>query len=75
MKDINHTFRIQPNNQLQVNYAALPETRSLADFIDLLENKLKESLVRQQERIETELKNLRNEFTEVKECVRNTLSR
>ncbi len=75
LKDINQSFLIQPNNQLQVNYAALPQPSSLADFIDLLENKLKESLVRQQERIETEINNLNNEFTEVKQSVKNTLSR
>ncbi|NEO55230.1 MAG: hypothetical protein F6K54_20410 [Okeania sp. SIO3B5] len=34
LKDINSSFRIQPNNQLQVNYAAYPQPRSLTEFLD-----------------------------------------
>ncbi|VXD22214.1 hypothetical protein PL8927_740019 [Planktothrix serta PCC 8927] len=46
LKDIHHSFRIQPNNQLQVNYAVHPEKRSLLEFIDLLQEKLQQSLER-----------------------------
>ncbi|MBR1617094.1 hypothetical protein IJ670_02980 [bacterium] len=47
LKDINHTFRRNPKNQLQVNASAKPEVRSRADFIKLLCLKLKESNERQ----------------------------
>ncbi|MGB3510268.1 MAG: hypothetical protein WBA93_13740 [Microcoleaceae cyanobacterium] len=52
LKDINATFRIQPNNQLQVNYAALPQRRNLTDFIYLLKDKVQASLIRKQQKIE-----------------------
>ena len=47
LKDINHTFRRNPKNQLQVNVSAMPEIRSREDFIKLLCLKLKESNERQ----------------------------
>ncbi len=47
LKDINHTFRRNPKNQLQVNVSAIPEIRSREDFIKLLCLKLKESYERQ----------------------------
>ncbi|GAB4189717.1 MAG: hypothetical protein Fur006_31260 [Coleofasciculaceae cyanobacterium] len=75
LKDIHHSFRIQPNNQLQVNYAAPPEPRSLIDFINLLQTKLQESLIRRQKIIERELNKLDNEFEEIKQTVRKSLSR
>lgn len=75
LKDINHSFRIQPNNQLQVNYAAPPESRSITEFIDLLQEKVQESLMRQKLRIEKDIQNLIDEFTDVKQSVKKTLSR
>lgn len=73
LKDINHTFRIQPNNQLQVNYKALPEKRTLIDFIELLENKVQESIARKRKKIEQEANQLETEFISVKESVQKTL--
>jgi hypothetical protein len=74
LKDIHHSFRIQPNNQLQVNYAASAEPRTMTEFIDLLKDKVRESLERKQKKIATEIANLEAEFTQVKESVENTLS-
>ncbi len=75
LKDINSSFRIQPNNQLQVNYAASPQPRSLTEFIDLLKEKVAASLVRKQQKIEREINNLETEFKNVKQEVKKTLSR
>lgn len=75
MKDINSSFRIQPNNQLQVNYSALTQPRSLTEFIDLLKEKVQASLVRKQQKISIEINNLETEFNNVKQEVRKTLSR
>jgi len=47
LKDINHTFRRNPKNQLQVNINAEPEYRTRKDFIELLMKKIKESHYRQ----------------------------
>ena len=47
LKDINHTFRRNPKNQLQVNVSASPEVRSRKEFIELLCSKIKESHERQ----------------------------
>lgn len=47
LKDISHTFRRNPKNQLQVNMSEKPEYRSREDFIKLLIEKIKESHVRQ----------------------------
>ncbi|MGB3510269.1 MAG: hypothetical protein WBA93_13745 [Microcoleaceae cyanobacterium] len=49
LKDINATFRIQPNNQLQGNYATLPQHLSFTEFIDLLKDKVQASLIRKQQ--------------------------
>ena len=75
LKDIHHSFRIQPNNQLQVNYAAAAEPRSITEFIDLLRDKVRESLDRKQKKIAREIANLEAEFTTVKDSVKNTLLR
>ena len=75
LKDINSSFRIQPNNQLQVNYAASPQRRSLTEFLDLLKEKVQTSLVRKQQKIEKEINKLESEFDDVKQEVRKTLSR
>jgi hypothetical protein len=75
LKDIHHSFRIQPNNQLQVNYAAPSEPRSLSEFIDLLKTKVQESLERKKKIIDREMKNLNNEFESIKQIVQNILSR
>ena len=47
LKDVSSTFRRTPTNQLQVNIHASPTYRSREEFIDLLIEKLKESLARQ----------------------------
>lgn len=47
LKDIHHTFRRNPKNQLQVNISHGIEYRSREDFINLLYNKLTESHKRQ----------------------------
>ncbi len=75
LKDINSSFRIQPNNQLQVYYAASPQRRSLTEFLDLLKEKVQTSLVRKQQKIEKEINKLESEFDDVKQEVRKTLSR
>ncbi len=74
LKDIHHSFRIQPNNQLQVNYAVHPEKRSLLEFIDLLQEKLQQSLERKKKKVESDLRNLSNNFDTVKQIVQKTLS-
>ncbi|MBK6572940.1 MAG: hypothetical protein IPG21_10765 [Saprospiraceae bacterium] len=47
LKDINHTFRRNPKNQLQVNISAKPEQRTREEFINLLFEKIEESHKRQ----------------------------
>ncbi len=65
------SFRIQPNNQIQVNYVVSPQPRSLTEFIvpmflsmewqrrqrnnDLLKEKVQASLVRKRQKIEREI--------------------
>jgi hypothetical protein len=46
----------------------------MTEFIDLLKDKVRESLERKQKKIATEISNLEAEFTLVKEIVKNTLS-
>lgn len=58
LKDINHTFRRNPKNQLQVNMSAIPEYRTREDFIKLLVKKIKESHERQIKISDKALKNL-----------------
>ena len=47
LKDIHHSFRRNPKNQLQVNISKRPEYRSRENFIKLLMNKISESYNRQ----------------------------
>jgi hypothetical protein len=47
LKDVHHTFRRNPKNQLQVNISEPPEYRTREDFIKLLLKKLHESHSRQ----------------------------
>ena len=47
LKDIHHSFRRNPKNQLQVNMSKQPEYRSRESFIKLLMNKISESYIRQ----------------------------
>ena len=47
LKDINHTFRRNPKNQLQVNISAKPEIRTREEFINILFNKIEQSHKRQ----------------------------
>ncbi|NEP78295.1 MAG: hypothetical protein F6K39_08915 [Okeania sp. SIO3B3] len=75
LKDINSSVRIQQNNQLQVNYAAFPQHRSLTEFLDLLKDKVQASLIRKQQKIEIEMNKLEAEFSNVQQEVRKTLFR
>lgn len=56
LKDISHTFRRNPKNQLQVNISAKPEYRSRIEFINLLLEKVVESHKRQIEKSNRALK-------------------
>lgn len=47
LKDIHHTFRRNPKNQLQVNISEPPEYRTRKEFVKLLMRKIKESHERQ----------------------------
>ncbi len=47
LKDVSHTFRRNPKNQLQVCASSNPVYRTREDFIDLLFEKLEESYTRQ----------------------------
>ena len=47
LKDIHHTFRRNPKNQLQVNVSEPPEYRTRKEFVKLLMKKIKESHERQ----------------------------
>ena len=47
LKDIHHSFRRNPKNQLQVNISESPEYRSRESFIKLLMDKLRQSHKRQ----------------------------
>ncbi|MFC1612981.1 hypothetical protein ACFL23_01480 [Patescibacteria group bacterium] len=61
LKDINHTFRRNPKNQLQINMSVTPEYRTREDFIKLLMLKIKESHERQIKISDKALKNLQAE--------------
>jgi hypothetical protein len=50
LKDISHTVRITPSNQLQVNMSAEPTYRTRDGFIDLLMEKYREGLERQRDK-------------------------
>jgi len=48
LKDVNHSFRLNPKPQLQVNISAEPEYRTREEFIKLLFQKMQESYTRQE---------------------------
>lgn len=56
LKDVNHTFRLNPKPQLQVNIAAEPEYRTRREFIDLLITKHKEAYNRQKKALTKKIK-------------------
>jgi len=60
LKDISHTFRITPANQMQVNGSAEPEYRTREEFLRLLLIKKTESNERKLKKAEQELENLKN---------------
>jgi len=60
LKDIHHSFRRNPKNQLQVDFSTKPEYRTRKEFIELLFEKLKESHERQIKISEKALKELDN---------------
>ncbi|MCK4798331.1 MAG: hypothetical protein KAT05_13200 [Spirochaetes bacterium] len=61
LKDIHHSFRRNPKNQLQVNMSVLPEYRTREEFIELLMEKIKESHKRQIKISDKALENLSDE--------------
>ena len=61
LKDIHHSFRRNPKNQLQVNISEKPEYRSRTSFIKLLMNKISESHNRQIKISQKALKTLAKE--------------
>ena len=63
LKDIHHSFRRNPKNQLQVNISEPPEYRSRESFIKLLMSKLKESHKRQIQISQKDLKKISIEET------------
>jgi len=60
LKDIHHSFRRNPKNQLQVDFSTKSEYRTREEFIELLFEKLKESHQRQIKISEKALKELEN---------------
>lgn len=58
LKDVNHTFRLNPKPQLQVNIAAEPEYRTREEFIDLLMEKHRQSYERQEKALIKKLKTI-----------------
>lgn len=61
LKDIHHTFRRNPKNQLQVNMSEPPEYRTREEFIKLLMKKISESHERQIKISEKALGNISKE--------------
>lgn len=61
LKDIHHSFRRNPKNQLQVNMSVPPEYRSREEFIKLLMKKISESHERQIKISEKALKKILEE--------------
>lgn len=61
LKDIHHSFRRNPKNQLQVNISAPPGYRNREEFIKLLIKKIRESHKRQIQISNKALQNLLNE--------------
>jgi hypothetical protein len=61
LKDIHHSFRRNPKNQLQVNMSQPPEYRSREDFIKLLMHKVSDSHERQIKISEKALKTIEEE--------------
>ncbi|MFH1612400.1 MAG: hypothetical protein ABIB46_01510 [bacterium] len=66
LKDIHTSFRLNPKNQLQVNYKVPFMYRDKKDFILLLEKKYKESFERQYVKAEKKLKEAEELFDKVK---------
>ena len=67
LKDIDKSFRLNPKNQLQVNYKAPFKYRTKKDFILLLEQKYKESFEREFIKAEKKLKEAEKLFNKVKQ--------
>jgi len=66
LKDIHFSFRVNPKNQLQVNYRAPFLYRSKKDFIIGLEKKYKESFLRQFKKAKDKLERADDLFMQVK---------
>lgn len=67
LKDVHHSVRRNPKNQLQVCISTEPEYRTREEFIDLLFDKLKESYYRQIKIAEKELLTLEEKQAKIKE--------
>lgn len=63
LKDVNHTFRRTPTNQLQVNIDAEPEYRTREEFVNLLTEKVLEGLERQLINAQSKLISVRKNST------------
>jgi len=68
LKDIHHSFRRNPKNQLQVNMSELPEYRNREEFIKILTIKLRESHKRQIDISSRTLKKLDDIENELLNC-------
>ena len=66
LKDVHHTVRRNPKNQLQVCISTEPEYRTREEFIDLLFDKLKESYQRQIAVANKELTTINNKQAKIK---------
>ena len=68
LKDVNHSFRLNPKPQLQVNISAEPEYRTREEFIKLLFQKMQDSYTRQETSITKKKENLVSLLPELIKC-------
>lgn len=68
LKDVNHTLRLNPKPQLQVNISAEPEYRTREEFIKLLIQKAQESYTRQEINLSKKKKELTILLPELIKC-------
>lgn len=69
LKDINHTVRINPKPQFQVNIKEPEEYRTKEEFLDLFYRKYQESIDRIIEKQNKKKKELEGRFSKLKECI------
>lgn len=71
LKDINHTVRINPKPQFQVNINSEEEYRTKEEFIDLFEKKYNESLDRQIANAKKKKERISSYFKEIRDLHKN----